>query len=89
MAILSKRDGYACEFSVNGTSTSLARYPAPAIFHPMIAGRKQIATRVKPAIAAFLGSRPSSVQSGLLRLLAQGQYLVSSTVNGNRILDSC
>jgi hypothetical protein len=86
---LQYREPYAYGFSVNGTSTSLARYPAPAIFHPTITGQQQIATCVKPAVAALLGNRPSSAHSGLLRLLALGQYRASSTVDGNRVLDSC
>ena len=86
---LQYREPYAYGFSVNGTSTSLARYPAPAIFHPTITGQQQIATCVKSSIAALFGRGSPSVQSRTVRLLALGHYRVPSTVNGNRVLDSC
>jgi hypothetical protein len=86
---LEYREPYAYGFSVNGTSVSLARYPAPAIFHPTITGQQHIAACVKPAVAALQSNGPSSMRSRLLRLLALGQYRLSSTVNGHRLLDSC
>jgi hypothetical protein len=82
------REPYAYGFSVNGTSTSLARYPAPAIFHPTIAGQQQIAACVEPAVGALLSTDPS-VRSRTIRLLAQGQDRIVSKVNGQRTLDSC
>jgi hypothetical protein len=85
---LEYREPYGYGFSVNGTSTSLARYPAPAIFHPTITGQQQIAACVKPAVSALLGVAPST-KSRTLRLLALAQYRTRSTVNGQRILDSC
>jgi hypothetical protein len=86
---LQYREPFAYGFSVNGTSTSLARYPAPAIFHPTITGQQQIATCVKSGVAAGLGRLSSSLQPRVVRLLAQGQYRIVSSVNGNRVLDSC
>jgi hypothetical protein len=86
---LQYREPYAYGFSVNGTSTSLARYPAPAIFHPTITGQQQIATCVKSSVAAILGRLSSSVQARIIRLLALGRYRILSTVNGDRVLDSC
>jgi hypothetical protein len=86
---LEYRAPYAYGFSVNGTSTSLARYPAPAIFHPTITGQQQIATCVKPAVGLVRGDRLSPEQSRRVRLLAQGKYRIPSTMSGNRILDSC
>jgi hypothetical protein len=86
---LEYREPFAYGFSVNGTSTSLASYPAPAIFHPTIMGQRQIATCVKPALSALLSTEPSSAQSRTLRLLATGQYRISSKVSDQRILDSC
>ena len=55
---LQYREPYAFGFSVNGTSTSLASYPAPAIFHPTITGQQQIAACVKPAVGALVGTTP-------------------------------
>ena len=86
---LEYREPYAYGFSVNGTSTSLARYPSPAIFHPTITGQQQIAACVKPAVSALLGNHPSSARSRTVRLLALGQFRTSSTVDGQRVLDSC
>lgn len=86
---LAYREPYAYGFSVNGTSTSLARYPAPAIFHPTITGQQQIATCVKPAVGALLSTDPSSAQSRMIRLLALGQYRILSKVDGHRVFDSC
>jgi hypothetical protein len=86
---LEYREPYAYGFSVNGTSTSLASYPAPAIFHPTVTGQQQIATCVKAAVGALLSDRPSSASSRIVRSLALGQYLTWSTVDGRRILDSC
>ncbi|HXN59570.1 MAG TPA: hypothetical protein VN886_03870 [Acidimicrobiales bacterium] len=86
---LEYREPYAYGFSVNGTSTSLASYPAPAIFHPTIVGQQQIATCVKPALSALLSTDPSSAQSHTIRGLATGQYRILSKVNGKRVSDSC
>jgi hypothetical protein len=86
---LQYREPYAYGFSVNGTSTSLARYPAPAIFHPTITGQQQIATCVKSGVAAALGRLASSGRTRIARLLALGQYRIPSIVNGTKILDSC
>jgi hypothetical protein len=86
---LAYREPYAYGFSVNGTSTSLARYPAPAIFHPTITGQQQIATCVNPAVGALLSTDPSSAQSRTIRLLALGQYRLLSKVNGHQVIDSC
>jgi hypothetical protein len=86
---LSYREPYAYGFSVNGTSTSLARYPAPAIFHPTLAGQQQIAACVEPAVGALLSTDPSSGQDRTIRLLAQGQDRIVSKVDGRRTLDSC
>ncbi len=83
------REPYAYGFSVNGTSTSLARYPAPAIFHPTVTGQQQIAACVRPAVGALLSNRPSSTRSRTLRLLALAQYRTRSTVDGLQIVDSC
>jgi hypothetical protein len=83
------REPYAYGFSVNGTSTSLARYPAPAIFHPTIAGQQQIAACVEPAVGALLSTDPSSAQSRTIRLLARGQDRVESRAGGQPTLDSC
>jgi hypothetical protein len=86
---LEYREPYAYGFSVNGTSASLATYASPAIFHPTITGQHQIAACVKPAVGALLSTRPSSAKSRTVRLLAQGHYRTWSTVDGQRILDSC
>ena len=83
---LEYREPYAYGFSVNGDSTSLASYPAPAIFHPTITGQQQIAACVKPAVDALVGTDPSAVRSRTVRLLALGQYPVLSKVNGKQIL---
>lgn len=86
---LEYREPYAYGFSINGDSTSLARYPSPAIFHPTITGQQQIAVCVKHAVGALLSNGPSSARSGTLRLLASAQYRTWSTVNGQRVLDNC
>lgn len=86
---LTYREPYAYGFSVNGTSTSLASYPAPAIFHPTIVGQQEIATCVKPAISALLGDRSSSAGSRIIRSLARGTYRIGSSVKGRQALTSC
>ena len=86
---LQYREPYAYGFSVNGTSTSLASYPAPAIFHPTITGQQQIAACVKTAVGALVGTDPMSARSRTVRLLATGRDRVPSSVNGQRVLDSC
>jgi hypothetical protein len=83
------REPYAYGFSVNGDSASLASYPAPAIFHPTIAGQQQIAACVKPAVGALVSTHPGTGRASTLRQLAAGQYRTSSTVGGQRVLDSC
>ena len=79
---LEYREPYAYGFSVNGTSTSLARYPAPAIFHPTITGQQQIAACVKPAIRALVGNNSSSARSHMIP--APGPGPVSSLVERER-----
>ena len=86
---LKYREPYAYGFSVNGTSTSLAQYPAPAIFHPTIRGQEQIAACVKPVVEALLKTEPSSVQSRAIRLAALGRDRIVSNVGGPGIHDSC
>ena len=86
---LEYREPYTYGFSVNGNSTSLASYPAPAIFHPTITGQQQIAACVKPAVGALLSKSPSASTSRIVRSLAEGHDPISSSVNGHRVLDSC